>query len=293
MICVNKDTGFTSQDAVSVVKGILKVKKAGHTGTLDPMARGVLPVCIGAATRAASFISADRKSYETVMRLGIRSDTYDITGNVTKGEGPVPGEDKVREAVKFFEGGYMQKPPMYSAIHVNGKRAYELARRGEEADIPARRVEIYDIKLLSISGDRVSFSVTCSAGTYVRSLINDIGERLGCGAVMEGLLRTGCGEFTLKDSCTIRELEELRDLGRIGEKLISLPTLFKDLRRQVLHEEDMMTKATNGNPLPLPEGVDSGEKVYVCSDKGFFYGIYRADGGRNLLMPEKMFLINE
>lgn len=290
VICINKDEGYTSQDVVSVVRGILRVKKAGHTGTLDPIARGVLPVCIGAATKAASFISADRKTYEAVMRLGVTTDTYDMTGNITGQSGDIPDEKTVRETVMSFRGELSQRPPLFSAVHINGKRAYELARRGEKADMPVRRVTVFAIEILSVDLPGLSFSVTCSAGTYIRSLINDIGQALGCGAAMEALTRTACGGFTIDRSCTLGELEKLRDEDRAGEALMPLGDVFAGLKRFELSSAEYRIKAMNGNPLPLPPDLRNGEFIFVHDGEGFFYGIYRADAGSGRLMPEKMFL---
>ena len=189
-INIYKEQGFTSFDVVAKLRGILKQKKIGHTGTLDPMAEGVLLVCLGSATKMCDLLTEKNKTYTCTMLLGKTSDTEDVTGVMTDVTDVYPDEKTVRAAVMSFVGDYMQIPPMYSAIKVNGKKLYELARAGQVIEREPRSVTIHGITIQSVELPRVTFDVSCSKGTYIRSLCRDIGEKLGCGAVMEKLIRT-------------------------------------------------------------------------------------------------------
>lgn len=200
VVVVDKPAGITSHDAVVRVRRLLGEKKAGHTGTLDPMATGVLPVCVGEATKLASFLAGDDKTYEVTMRLGVRTDTLDMTGRVLDEQEPrVTGED-IRAVLEGFAGTITQVPPQYSAVKVRGRALYKWARRGVHLEPPARQVEIRAIRLRAVEMPRVRFDVTCSKGTYVRTLCADMGERLGCGAALESLRRTASGRFRLEDA---------------------------------------------------------------------------------------------
>ncbi|MCU0553188.1 MAG: tRNA pseudouridine(55) synthase TruB [Syntrophales bacterium] len=200
VVIVDKPAGITSHDVVDRVRKLLGEKKAGHTGTLDPMATGVLPVCIGEATKLASFLTGDDKVYEVTMRLGVRTDTQDMTGQVLAEQEPRVTEADVREALEAFSGTITQVPPQYSAVKVRGKALYKWARKGIRVEPPARQVEIRAIRVLGVEMPRVRFDVTCSKGTYVRTLCADVGERLGCGAALETLRRTASGAFRLQDA---------------------------------------------------------------------------------------------
>lgn len=201
VVIVDKPAGITSHDVVDRVRKLLGEKKAGHTGTLDPMATGVLPVCIGEATKLASFLTGDDKVYEVTMRLGVRTDTQDMTGQVLAEQEPRVTEADVREALEAFSGRTItQVPPQYSAVKVRGKALYKWARKGIRVEPPARQVEIRAIRVLGVEMPRVRFDVTCSKGTYVRTLCADVGERLGCGAALETLRRTASGAFRLQDA---------------------------------------------------------------------------------------------
>ena len=203
IINVYKEKGFTSHDVVAKLRGILRMKKIGHTGTLDPAAEGVLPVCLGKGTRLCDMLTDKTKTYRAVLLLGQETDTQDTTG-VVQAEYPVHvTEEEVRKAIVSFLGDYMQIPPMYSALKVNGKKLYELARQGKEVERQARPVQILDIQIESIDLPRATFFVTCSKGTYIRTLCYDIGRKLGCGGCMESLLRTRVDRFELKDSLTL------------------------------------------------------------------------------------------
>ena len=210
---VYKEQGYTSFDVVAKLRGILKQKKIGHTGTLDPMAEGVLLVCLGQATKLSEMLIDKDKTYRCVMLLGKTTDTEDVTGKVLTETADIPDEASVIEAVNSFIGTYGQIPPMYSAIKVNGKKLYEYARQGIEIERSPREVTIFEVKIENVSLPRVTFTIHCSKGTYIRSLCRDIGEKLGCGAVMEKLVRTEVKNFRVEDSLTLAEIEHARDQG--------------------------------------------------------------------------------
>jgi len=220
VVVVDKPAGITSHDAVGRVRRILGAGKAGHTGTLDPMATGVLPVCVGEATKLAAFLAADDKTYEVTMRLGVRTDTLDMTGRVLGEQEPrVTGED-IRAVLEGFAGTITQVPPQYSAVKVRGRALYKWARKGVHLEPPAREVEIRAIRLRAVEMPRVRFDVTCSKGTYVRTLCADMGERLGCGAALESLRRTASGRFRLEDAVCLEGGSDAAIRERLERALI-------------------------------------------------------------------------
>ena len=216
VINIYKEKGFTSHDVVAKLRGILKQKKIGHTGTLDPDATGVLPVCLGSATKLCDMLTEKKKEYIAKVCLGVVTDTQDMTGQVLERKEVSSKEEEVTEAIQSFVGHYDQIPPMYSALKVNGKKLYELAREGKEIERKARPVEIYDIKILAMSLPEFTIKVTCSKGTYIRTLCHDIGQKLSCGAAMASLERTRSGQFLRETAITLKELEE--KLNAAGEK---------------------------------------------------------------------------
>jgi tRNA pseudouridine55 synthase len=203
-----KPIGITSFDAVNVIKKIVRGTKVGHTGTLDPAASGVLPICIGKATKLIDYIMEGKKGYAVEMTLGIVTDTYDREGKVLSSKEVTVGTNDIENAILSFQGNIMQVPPMYSALKQNGKRLYELAREGIEVERPARSVTIEKITILNIEGNKAFFHVECSKGTYIRSLCFDIGEKLGCGAMMSGLERTFSGSFNIENSININDISK-------------------------------------------------------------------------------------
>ena len=211
IINVYKEKGFTSHDVVAKLRGIVGQKKIGHTGTLDPDATGVLPMCLGKATKLCDLLTDKNKTYEAVLLLGKTTDTQDITGEVLEEKSTEAlTEEKVREAIEGFIGDYEQIPPMYSALKVNGKKLYELAREGKDIERKARPVKILDIQMLEIDLPKVRMEVSCSKGTYIRTLCHDIGEKLGCGGCMESLIRTRVSTFRIEDAKTLDEIETLK-----------------------------------------------------------------------------------
>lgn len=207
ILVIKKEEGMTSRDVVNKLNHIFHMKKIGHTGTLDPMATGVLVVCLGKATKLVDIITASHKEYIATMKLGIKTDTYDITGNIIDTKDLPITKEQVLEALHHFEGKYEQEVPIYSAVKVAGKKLYEYARKSVPVVLPKREVEIKTIELLSFQDDIVEFKVLVSKGTYIRSLINDIGAYLGCNASMYSLCRTIQGNFTLDNSYTLEDIE--------------------------------------------------------------------------------------
>jgi len=223
IINIYKDKGFTSHDVVAVVRRTINQKKVGHTGTLDPDATGVLPVCVGKATKLADYIMAAEKTYIAEVTLGVTTDTLDSSGNVIETKEVNFSEEEIKNAVMSFVGEQEQIPPMYSAIKINGKKLYELAREGKEVDRKARRINIFDIEILSLEmPDKIKIKVDCSKGTYIRTLCGDIGQKLGCGAHMSSLERTRSGSFVKENSITLDELKNLCENGESDRVLLSM-----------------------------------------------------------------------
>ena len=313
VINVYKEPGFTSHDVVAKLRGITHQKKIGHTGTLDPDAEGVLCICFGAATHVCDMLTDRSKEYEAVMLLGVKTDTQDTSGIVIS-EAEVKVSDKqIRECVSGFVGDIMQIPPMYSALKVGGKKLYELAREGKEIERKPRQITISNIEIISIDLPRVTMRVSCSKGTYIRTLCNDIGESLGCGAAMEHLIRTRVGEFEIEKSLRLDEINEYQKKDRLSDILISPFNIFDDL--PCLIPNEIGTKrAQNGNVLRINEvslknhnmkdsngnnhnmidstidGLHNEDQVRVVSDEGFFYGVYEYRQEERLFHPVKMFL---
>lgn len=216
-ICIDKPEGMTSFTAANRVRGILGLKKTGHTGTLDPMATGVLPIALSGTTRFIELLPVHEKAYTARVRLGLTTDTLDITGQVLSAAAVKVTPSEIEAAAKSYLGETLQTPPMYSALRQNGVRLYELARRGESVERPQRKICISDISITDITENEFTLTVACSAGTYIRSLADDIGKKLGCGAVLTALRRTAANGFTLKNCISLQELEQLRDENRVSE----------------------------------------------------------------------------
>ena len=290
IINVRKEKGFTSFDVVAKLRGILKMKKIGHTGTLDPDAEGVLPVCIGKATRVCDLLTDKDKVYEAVMLLGKETDTQDMTGTILKESEVNLSIEEVKQCSESFVGEYAQIPPMYSALKVNGKKLYELAREGKTVERKPRPVHFYEIEILDIDFPLVRFRVTCSKGTYIRTLCHDIGEKLGCGAAMETLLRTKVGRFTLDDAITLAQTEEAVRSGEIEQRILGIEEILAEYPRVCCREEGDRLLA-NGNPL-VQALVNAEEKdgwIRMCDSEGSFAGVYQWDEKRDRYFPVKMF----
>lgn len=292
IINVYKEKGFTSFDVVAKLRGILRTKKIGHTGTLDPDAEGVLPVCIGRATKVCDILTDKDKVYEAVMLLGVETDTQDTSGEVLKQLPVEVSEERVKEAVLSFVGEYAQIPPMYSALKVNGKKLYELAREGKTIERKARNVNIFSIEILEVDLPRVRMSVHCSKGTYIRTLCHDIGQKLGCGGCMEKLLRTKVGIFELADTLKLSEIDELAKAGTVEEKIIAVDELFEDYLK-VWTKQKFDVVVHNGNRIEKrmlqAQLAENAERLRVYDSEGAFIGIYEYSGDRKDFKPVKMF----
>lgn len=293
IINIYKERGFTSHDVVAKMRGICKQKKIGHTGTLDPEATGVLPVCLGSGTKLCDMLTDKDKEYVAELLLGVKTDTQDITGQVLCEKAPVRDEGLIRSCVQSFQGEYMQVPPMYSALKVNGKKLYELARAGKEVERQARPVTIHEIEILEMHSPVVKIRVACSKGTYIRTLCEDIGEKLGCGGTMKSLLRTKVGIFTLDKALTLAELEKVRDEGRIEEYLFAVDSAFDECPKlHVLPE--FLKLIDNGNAFYVNQTVEKkryeGQLLVRVYGNDKFYGVYSYEEEKRRYKPVKMFL---
>ncbi|MCB6413634.1 tRNA pseudouridine(55) synthase TruB [Faecalimonas umbilicata] len=289
---IYKEKGYTSHDVVAKLRGIVGQKKIGHTGTLDPDAEGVLPVCLGRATKVCDLLTEKDKTYRAVLLLGRTTDTQDITGEIL-GETDTDflKEEEVEKAVLGFVGEYSQIPPMYSALKVNGRKLYELAREGKNVERKARTVCIREIHILKINLPRVEMEVTCSKGTYIRTLCHDIGEKLGVGGCMESLLRTRVGSFCLENSRTLGEIQKAMEEGSLLQNLIPIDAVFGQYRR-VQTEARQEKLLYNGNALCIKDERDvpaDKELVRVYDSRGEFVAIYQYLAGLNQYRIVKMF----
>ena len=288
---IRKEKGYTSFDVVAKLRGILHMKKIGHTGTLDPEAEGVLPVVLGKATKLVDLLTEKQKTYEALLHLGLETDTQDMTGTVLEEKPVEVTEEEVRTVIRSFLGEQQQIPPMYSALKVDGKKLYELAREGKTVERKPRAVQFYEIEIKKIKLPYVRFSVTCSKGTYIRTLCHDIGQKLGCGGCMEELLRTRSGNFVWEDSMTLAQVEEAVRNGTIGDRVISIGQVLKDYPEIFCTREgDRLLE--NGNALAerFVRGEHKEGWVRMCDSQGGFKGIYQWDEVKKRYQPQKMFL---
>ena len=280
IINVYKEKGYTSFDVVAKLRGILHQKKIGHTGTLDPDAEGVLPVCLGQATKLVSLLTEKTKEYICELRLGVRTDTEDMSGRVLDKSEDIPGEEEVKKAISSFTGEIDQIPPMYSAIKQNGKRLYELARAGETVERQPRRIVIHGIEILKVELPLVTMKVSCGSGTYIRSLCRDIGDKLSCGGAMQSLIRTQSGDFYITDALKLSEIERLVSEEKLDEKLVSLETAF-GAYPYVRVKNSAEKKLKNGNALNVEEteGLVSGYKgkCRMYDSNGRFTAVYETE----------------
>lgn len=295
IINVYKEKGYTSFDVVARMRGICGQKKIGHTGTLDPDAEGVLPVCLGKATKVCDMLTDSDKVYRAVMQLGVETDTQDLTGTVLKtGETAGLTEAKVREVILGFQGEILQVPPMYSALKVNGKKLCDLARAGVTVERKARPVTIYAIQIERIALPEIELTVSCSKGTYIRTLCHDIGQKFGCGAAMKSLLRLQAAGYRLADAYKLDELQKLKEAGTLKDVVIPIEQVFEVYPVLTAKLEfDVMLK--NGNkmaPQQFQEAAEPqpGEKVRVRMSDGRFAAVYEYREDLGLYRPSKMFL---
>ncbi len=287
---IYKEAGYTSFDVVAKLRTILGIRKIGHTGTLDPDATGVLPVCIGKATKVCDLLTDKDKTYEAIMQLGITTDTQDLSGKVLSSSEVSTSEDMVREVISHYVGKQWQTPPMYSAKKVNGKKLYEYARAGEIIERKPVEIYVYEIEILSMNLPEVSLKIHCSKGTYIRTLIHDIGQELGCGAAMKSLKRTQVSQFLLSESLTLSQIEVFVNKGVIESYILPIDEVFSNLP-QIIATDVATNKLRNGNKISLNEvegSVCEGNRVRLYLSDNRFVGIFVCVSG--MLKPEKMFL---
>jgi tRNA pseudouridine55 synthase len=285
VLVIDKPVGLTSHDVVQIIRRGTGIRRAGHTGTLDPRASGVLVVLIGPAVRLSEFVSAEDKRYQATIQLGSSTDTYDSEGVSPAPPVPVNVEKEVfTELLKKFIGEIEQKPPPYSAVKVQGQRAYDLARRGEQVDLEPRIIHVHSLELLEWALPEVVIDVHCSSGTYVRSLAHDIGEELGVGAHLVGLRRTRSGRFTLRDAVSLRRLREAFEQGTWSQHLIPAAEALADWPAIEL-DEATLEKVRNGHRIPAKEG-DKG-LARAVSEQGDLVAIMEVNGVE--WQPRKVF----
>lgn len=273
ILIIDKPAGWTSMDVCAKVRGILREKRVGHGGTLDPMATGVLPVFVGRATRAVEFAENGRKEYDAGLRLGLVTDTQDVTGTVLETRPGAVGRAELEEALAAFRGEIQQIPPMYSAVKIQGKKLYELARKGQEVERKPREVIIYELELLEAESETdYRLRCLCSKGTYIRTLCHDIGQALGCGGALYRLRRTMAAGFTLADAVT------LEDLQAQGEALLRpLDSLFARHPALTVRSPGQEKRVRCGNPVTLPGTADGTYRVY--GQNGDFLCLSRSKDG--------------
>jgi tRNA pseudouridine55 synthase len=287
IINVYKEAGYTSFDVVAKLRGILHQKKIGHTGTLDPEATGVLPVCLGNATKICELMNDETKTYRAVLKLGINTDTEDLTGKVLETFDVNVSKEDILNAVYSFKGEIMQIPPMYSALKVNGKKLYELAREGKTVERKPRPVTVFDLTVVDIDmeNNEVCFDVTCSKGTYIRTLCFDIGKKLSCGGAMKSLVRTRVACFEIKDALKLCEIEKVRDEGNLNEIIVSVDRYFNKYPAVFAKDEEEDRLIKNGNKIKLEVSHDI---IRMYDVRGNFVGLYEKTD--ELYKPLKMFI---
>ena len=301
MMTIYKEAGYTSSDVVARLRGILHMKKIGHTGTLDPDAEGVLPVCLGNGTKLCELIADRDKEYVAVMRLGVTTDTQDMSGEVLTQVSEEEVRQKVtpslvEEKASEFVGEISQVPPMYSAVKVNGKRLYEYARQGRTVERKARTITIYELEITKIDLPLVTMRVRCSKGTYIRTLCHDLGQKLGTGAAMEHLLRTRVGQFRLENAIRLDDAESIMksdNPARIEDYILPVDSFFEEAPKATVHAEGLKY-LRNGNAVKrsytdLARETKAGD-VRMYDEDGKFYALYRYDPARDELKNVRMFL---
>ena len=295
IVNIYKEKGYTSLDVVAVLRKVVGQKKIGHTGTLDPDATGVLPVCLGRATKVCELLTDHDKTYEALLLLGKTTDTQDISGEVLEERDPGDlTEEEVRSCIESFIGEYDQIPPMYSALKVNGKKLYELAREGKTVERKSRKVQIHGIRILEMNLPHVRMEVDCSKGTYIRTLCHDIGEKLQVGGCMEELERTKVGRFLKEDAVTLDEVRQKMEQGEGAELFTPLDQIFAELPAVTVTDAKAWM-SYNGNDLPErflleKEAWTDGQEVRVYDSRKNFIGLYQYRAPKKLFHIKKMFL---
>src|SRR5215213_571798 len=282
VLVVDKPVGMTSHDVVQAIRNGTNLRRAGHTGTLDPRASGVLVILVGPAVRLSEYVSASDKRYQAIIRLGGRTDTFDADGKVTPTNQPINvTEQQFEEVLKTFIGEIEQTPPPYSAVKVQGRKAYEMARKGEEVELEPRKITVHHLEVLEWAPPEVVIDVHCSSGTYVRSLANDLGEKLGCGAYLVGLRRTKSGRFSLRDAVPLRKLQEAFHAG--------------DWPAIELSPDDV-EGVRHGHRVKATEETALGNRVRGVSTQGELVALMEAvqgEDGTPAWQPKKVFFTSE
>lgn len=295
IINVYKEKGFTSHDVVAKLRGILKQKKIGHTGTLDPDATGVLPVCLGKGTKLCDMLTDKDKTYEAVMLLGVETDTQDTTGEIKSKKEIDSNLEEIQNIIISYIGEYQQIPPMYSALKVDGKKLYELARQGKEIERKPRTVYIHGIEILEISLPYVKMRVSCSKGTYIRTLCHDIGQQLGCGGCMDQLKRTKVSRFEIQNARTLHEIEELVKQGEFSSILVAVDDMFEEypaLTVARLYNKILYNGNSIGEAMFLQKETRKEIQPFIriYDEDGKFIGVYQWIEEKQNYKPVKIFM---
>lgn len=294
ILCVNKPRDFTSFDVIAKLRGILHIKRLGHGGTLDPMATGVLPVFVGSATKACDIMSDTNKSYIADFRLGLTTDTQDITGKILTVSDRAVSFEELEAVLPEFTGKIMQLPPMYSAVQVGGKRLYDLARQGIEVERTPRKIEVKSLHIFDYDEKtrEGSIEINCGKGTYIRTIIHDIGEKLGCGGIMTALVRTSSGGFSYNECYTLEEIQCAADKGKVEELIIPIERVFDTLPKLRLNQVQTRMYC-NGVKLDISRVnniLHDADRYSVYGADGCFIGTANIDREAGVLRVEKNFI---
>jgi tRNA pseudouridine55 synthase len=288
VLVVDKPVGLTSHDVVQIIRNGTNIRRAGHTGTLDPRASGVLVVLLGPAVRLSEYVSASDKRYQAVLRLGTRTDTYDAEGTVLESSPVNITEEQFKESLAKFVGEIEQVPPPYSAIKVQGRRSYDLARSGEEVELAPRKINVYNLELLEWASPEAVIDVYCSSGTYVRSLAHDVGEDLGCGAHLIGLRRTKSGRFSLRDAVPLSKLRDAFDKGNWYQYLIPAAEALSEWPAVELTSQEV-DAIRHGNRIPADASI--GNQARGVSEQGELVALMELVAESSEWKPKKVFFI--
>ncbi|MEW6287768.1 MAG: tRNA pseudouridine(55) synthase TruB [Chloroflexota bacterium] len=296
VLVVDKPVGMTSHDVVQAIRNGTGLRRAGHTGTLDPRASGVLVILVGPAVRLSEYVSASDKRYQAIIRLGAKTDTFDADGKFTQSNQPINiTEEQFEEVLKTFIGEIEQTPPPYSAVKVQGRKAYEMARKGEEVELAPRKITVHHLEVLEWAPPEVVIDVHCSSGTYVRSLANDLGEKLGCGAYLVGLRRTKSGRFSLRDAVPLRKLQEAFQAGNWYQYLIPAAEALGDWPAIELNPDEV-EGVRHGHRVKAEPDTPVGKRVRGVSTQGELVALLECvidEDGTPAWQPKKVFFTSD
>jgi len=296
VLVVDKPVGMTSHDVVQAIRNGTGLRRAGHTGTLDPRASGVLVILVGPAVRLSEYVSASDKRYQAIIRLGAKTDTFDADGKFTQSSQPINiTEQQFEEVLKTFIGEIEQTPPPYSAVKVQGRKAYEMARKGEEVELAPRKITVHHLEVLEWAPPEVVIDVHCSSGTYVRSLANDLGEKLGCGAYLVGLRRTKSGRFSLRDAVPLRKLQEAFQAGNWYQYLIPAAEALGDWPAIELNPDEV-EGVRHGHRVKAEPDTPVGKRVRGVSTQGELVALLECvigEDGAPAWQPKKVFFTSD